>query len=186
MGRSKALLRVRPDGPTFVDQLVSTLLAGGVTDVLVVARPDDEALVRELETRATAIRVVPNERADRGQLSSLIAGLNAADHPGVAAILVTPVDAPFVRPETIAAILTAFDERHPPIVRATFRGRHGHPVLFARSVFAELRRASIDVGATAVVHAHAHDRLDLDVDDPAVVDDIDRPEDYTRIVDEPR
>jgi molybdenum cofactor cytidylyltransferase len=96
------------------------------------------------------------------------------------------VDAPLISPVTIRALLAAFAAKSPPIVRATYRGRHGHPVVFARSVFDELRRASLETGAKAVVNAHVNDRLDLDVDDPAVVDDIDSPEDYERIVTDPR
>ncbi len=182
MGRPKALLRVGSAGPTFVDQLKTSLLAGGVADVLVVGRPDDAALIRELETLESAIRFVPNDHADEGQLSSVLAGLNAADRPGVAGILVTPVDAPLIRPSTIKAVLAALATGHAPIVRAVYRGRHGHPVAFRRSVFDDLRRADPAIGAKAVVQAHALDRLDLEVDDPGVVHDIDSPEDYARLV----
>src|SRR5262245_54455885 len=108
MGQSKALLRARPDGPTFVAQLTSSLRAAALADVRVVGRPDDLPLVRKLETAIAAIRFVANEHADQGQLSSVLAGLNAADRPGVTAVLVAPVDAPRVRPETIVAVLDAF------------------------------------------------------------------------------
>jgi molybdenum cofactor cytidylyltransferase len=184
MGRSKALLRAGRDGPTFISLLTSSLLTAGVADVFVVVRPADETLVREIEQHVARARIVTNDRADEGQLSSVLAGLNAADRPGVTGVLVTPVDAPFVKAETIAAILDAFAERDAPIVRATYKGRHGHPVLFSRAVFSELRRASPAIGAKAVVLAHAGDRLDLDVDDPAVLDDIDNPDDYDRIINE--
>jgi molybdenum cofactor cytidylyltransferase len=186
MGQSKALLRISREGTTFVAQLTSSLVTAGVADVLVVGRPEDDALARELDAQAMAVRFVPNEHADEGQLSSVLAGLNAADRPGVTGILVTPVDAPFIRPETIRALLATFAARHPPIVRATYQGRHGHPVIFGRSVFAELRRANAAIGAKAVVQAHAVDRVDFDVDDPAVVDDIDNPDDYARRLSERR
>ena len=60
-------------------------------------------------------------------------------------------------------------------MRATYRGRHGHPVLFARGLFDELRTADPAVGAKAVVRRYAAETLDLDVDDPAVLHDIDEP-----------
>lgn len=182
MGRPKALLRVRPDGPTFVAQLARSLLAGGVADVIVVARPDDRELATEVATLGERVRVVTNPHAERGQLSSLLAGLDAADHPGVRGMLVTPVDAPFVRETTIATLLSAFASRNVPIVRATFHGQHGHPVIFGRTVFDALRRADPRLGAKAVVQAHAHEPLDVDVDDEGVLHDIDGPDDYTRVV----
>jgi molybdenum cofactor cytidylyltransferase len=75
-----------------------------------------------------------------------------------------------------------FDTRQAPVVRATFRGRHGHPVIFARRVFDALRRADPDVGAKAVVRGHAADLIDVDLDDPAIVLDVDEPGDYTRLL----
>ena len=57
---------------------------------------------------------------------------------------------------------------------------HGHPVLFKREVFAELRAADSAVGAKAVVRANAARVLDVEVDDPGVTIDVDTPADYER------
>jgi molybdenum cofactor cytidylyltransferase len=185
MGQPKALLPTRPGGPTFVAHLSAALLAGGVADVIVVARPDDLPLAKEVEQLGPKVRVVLNPRADQGQLTSVLAGLNAADRPGVHGLLVTPVDAPLVRRETVARLLAAFEARTAPLVRATHEGRHGHPVIFGRAVFDALRHADPKVGAKAVVQAHAADGIDVEVDDAAVLDDIDDPDDYARLVREP-
>jgi molybdenum cofactor cytidylyltransferase len=75
-----------------------------------------------------------------------------------------------------------FASRHPPIVRATYRGRHGHPVIFSRTVFDSIRHADPAIGAKAVVRAHVQDVIDVDVDDPGVVLDVDNPEDYAKLL----
>jgi molybdenum cofactor cytidylyltransferase len=178
MGRSKALLTTAA-GATFVAQLVSTLLEGGVADALVVGRPDDRPLRHEVDRIHGRVQFIENPRAEQGQLSSVIAGLNAADRPGTAAILVTPVDLPLVRPESVAALLAAFASSKHSIVRASHGGKHGHPVIFGRPVFAALRRADPDIGAKAVVRSH--DVLDVEVGDAGVLYDIDTPDDYERI-----
>ena len=181
MGRSKALLPFPPTNRTFVAQIAATLLAGGVADALVIGRPDDDALRAEVEGLAAPVRFVGNPRADAGgQLSSVIAGLNAADRPGARAILVTPVDLPFITAETVAALLAAFSAGRAPIVRATHAGRHGHPVVFGRAVFDALRHADPALGAKAVLRAHPV--LDLEVSDAAVLNDIDTREDYARAI----
>jgi CTP:molybdopterin cytidylyltransferase MocA len=185
MGHPKALLRIGASGPSFVDRLIGVLLAGGAAEVLVVGRSDDTALAHEVERIASAgssVRLVENAHADRGQLSSVVAGLNAADRPGVRGVIVMPVDAPLVRVETIRAMLDAFDTRHAPVLRATYHGRHGHPVIFARRVFDGLRHADPEVGAKSVVRAHAADSIDVDLDDPAIVLDVDEPGDYARLL----
>jgi molybdenum cofactor cytidylyltransferase len=177
MGRSKALLPCGGDRRTFVAALIDALREGGASDAIVVIRPADAALRAHVEAEGTA-RIVENPRADEGQLSSLIAGLNAADRPGVGAVLVTPVDVPLVRAATVARLLRAFDEGRQPIVRPSHGGRHGHPVIFGRAVFDELRRADPSVGARVVVRADPARVLDVEVEDAGVLVDIDTPRDY--------
>jgi molybdenum cofactor cytidylyltransferase len=176
MGRSKALLPVGPGGDTFVSHLIATLRAGGSEDVIVVGRAGDHALAAEV-MRCDA-RLVENDDADRGQLSSLTIGLNAIDRPGVHAILVMPVDIPLVRPDTIAQVRSAFLAADAPIARAVHDGRHGHPVIFARRVFDDLRHADVTIGAKSVLHAHRSEIVDVEVDDAAILRDVDTPDEY--------
>jgi molybdenum cofactor cytidylyltransferase len=181
MGRPKALLTC-PDGRTFVRALVEALRAGGVHAPIVVARPDDGPLRSEVD-RIDAAGLVVNEEADRGgQLSSLVAGLRQADRPGVRALMVVPVDAPLVTSDTIATLIAVFSATAAPIVRARYQGRHGHPVIFSRALFDELRAADPQAGAKAVLRAHATAIVNVDVDDPAVVGDVDTPDDYHRLL----
>jgi molybdenum cofactor cytidylyltransferase len=186
MGRPKALLTTQSNGSSFVAQLSRTLVQGGVADVLVVGRSDDDALRREVDALGPTVRFVANPAADRGQLSSVVAGLNAADRPGVSGVLVTPVDAPFIAASTVAALLSHFVSSRALIVRAIYRKRHGHPVIFSRSVFDDLRHADPSQGAKAIVRAHSGAVIDLDTDDPAVVDDIDNPDDYAKAIERER
>jgi len=181
MGRPKALLPTGRAGETFVRRLVTTLHDGGLQDVVVVTRPD-LALDRAFVGMSLPPRVVENANPDDGQLSSLVAALSMVDRPGVAAALVTTVDQPFVSSATVAALLDAYRRAQVRIVRPVSDGRHGHPVIFARSLFDELRRADRSVGAKAVVRAHAASILDVPVDDEGAFLDIDTPEDYERVV----
>jgi molybdenum cofactor cytidylyltransferase len=173
MGRSKALLTV--DGRSFVRRILETLREGGIGDAVVVLRPGQRDAEAEVAA-AGAGRVVVNPRADHGQLSSLIVGLDAVDAPGVDAILVTLVDVPLIQPSTIRALLARVAVSDARVLRAVHRGRHGHPVIFTRSVFAALRGADPAVGAKEVIRAVGVE--DVEVDDPGVVRDVDTPADY--------
>lgn len=179
MGQPKAMLRT-PDGLTFVARLIRTLSTGGVDAPLVVARSDDDLLRSEVESAGA--RLVINPDADEGgQLSSLLAGLRKADRPGVRALMVVPVDAPMVMPETVAKLIAVFNDSHGSIIRARYQGRNGHPVIFSRVLFDQLRHAPPEAGAKAVFRAHAHDIVNVDIDDPGVIGDIDTPEDYDKL-----
>jgi molybdenum cofactor cytidylyltransferase len=183
MGRPKALLPCGPDGTTFVRRLAVALCDGGAEEALVVGRPDDEALRAEVLALPVRARYVENPNADEGQLSSLLAGLSAADRPGVSGVLVAPVDAPLIAAATVAALLDEFRATRAPIVRAVHHGRHGHPVLFGREMFDALRRADPAAGARAVLRAHADRLVNVDVDDPGVLGDVDTPADYRALRD---
>ena len=180
MGQPKALL---PCGPNdnFVSRVVGTLRDGGAAGAFVVGREEDGALRRELERFGPFATFIINPQPDRGQLSSLIAGLNAADRPGVRAVMVTPVDVPLIRADTVATLLATFSATLAPIVRAVHGGAHGHPVIFARAVFDDLRHADPARGAKSVLRAHQALIVDVEVNDPGVLTDVDAPEDYERV-----
>ena len=181
MGRPKALLRCGPSGDTFVTRLVRTLQAGGVTEIIVVGRPDDGPLREEVQRFCPSCSYVTNPAPERGQLSSLLAGIDAAEHAGIDGALVIPVDTPLVTPRTIAAMLDAFSTSAAPIARATHADRHGHPVIFRRDVFDDLRAADPAIGAKAVLHSYADRVLNVDVPDPGVLRDVDEPQEYEKL-----
>jgi molybdenum cofactor cytidylyltransferase len=178
-GRSKALLPVDQGGPPFVSRLVNLFRTAGVSEVLVVGRDNDAAL-REV-VHGVSARFVVNADADRGQLSSLVAALDVIDARSVQGVIVMPVDIPLIQAATIASVRDAFLRGTSPIARATYQGRHGHPVVFGSAVFEELRRADPNAGAKTVVHAHADEILNVEVEDRAVLQDVDTPRDYREL-----
>ena len=180
MGTPKALLPIGSD--TFVTRVCRTMLAAGVDDLVVVAGPEHAAVADAVGSAGLPARIVENPRRDEGQLSSLLIGLAVADRPGVVAVLVHLVDAPLVRPDTARAVLDAFRRTQAPVVRPDVDGRHGHPVLFSRRVFDDLRRADPAIGARTVVRVHAAEVCDVPVGDEGACRDIDTPEDYARLL----
>ena len=178
MGRSKPLL-IAPGGLTFVARLVDTLIAGGVDAPFVVGRSDDEALRTVVESLDSRARWIENPDADAGgQLSSLLSGLRKADRPGIRALMAVPVDAPMITVATVTRLIRVFNTTGAPIVRPRYQGRNGHPVVFSRAVFDDLRRADPAFGAKAVLRSHEDAIVNVDVDDVGVVGDVDTPEDY--------
>ena len=179
-GRPKALLPAGPGGETFLERIVSTLRAGGVDDVVVVTGRHHAPVVDRSAHLRPMVRVVRNPHPERGQLSSLVAALQVVDHPGTRAMLVTLVDLPLIEPATVRAVLDAYRRTGAPLVRPERDGKHGHPVVFDRALFRELRRADPARGAKPVVRAHAPDGVVVAVVDDGAFNDVDTPEDYRR------
>lgn len=180
MGRSKALLPHLDADTTFVAHAIRQARLAGLETVLVVGRPHDDALRDEVAREGGAF--VVNPESEGGQLSSLLSGLDAAaDNPNLEGLLVMPVDVPLMSAAVMRTLLARADVAESSIVRAVHAGRHGHPVLFKREVFEELKSADPSLGAKAVVRANPHRVLDVEVDDPGVTMDVDTPEDYERL-----
>jgi molybdenum cofactor cytidylyltransferase len=182
MGRTKALLPI--GGDTFVVRTIRTLVAGGAGPIVVVCGDALPAIADEIERAGlgSVATAVENTRRAEGQVTSIIAGLDALGDLDVAAVLVCPVDSPLFTPETVTTLIEAFGARHAPIVRPASGSRHGHPSLFARAVFDDLRRADPAVGARAVVASHRDGIEDVAVNDKGAFIDIDTPEEYERML----
>jgi molybdenum cofactor cytidylyltransferase len=180
MGQAKAALPLGPTGQTVVGQVVQTLLEGGALRVTVVAGAHIDAVRSAMppEPRAT---VVEHQGWAEGQLSSLLAGLNAIDEPQLEGALVMLVDVPLVTPPTVAAVIAAWRAHRAPITRPVDGQRHGHPVIFDRAVFDDLRAADPNVGAKAVFARYRDRIMNVEVADPGAFEDIDTPEDYQRV-----
>lgn len=184
MGRPKALMPIGPEGRPFLDHIARVLLEGGAEDVIAVLGAGADVVRTALRPENLAVRFVDNPDFGAGQLSSLLVGLRTADRPGVRGVLVTLVDVPLITPATVRAVLEGFraGSGRATIVRPSRGGRHGHPVLFDRALFDELRRADPAGGAKSVVRAHSAAVLDIEVPDEGAFIDIDTPEDYERYI----
>jgi molybdenum cofactor cytidylyltransferase len=180
MGRDKALLPL-PGGGTFLSRLTTSLRLGGCAEVVAVVGSAEAAVRAFIEQEHLPVRLVRNPDPSRGQLSSLHEALDdlTAQPPG--ALLMAPVDLPLVSPATVRAVVEAWERTGAPVVRPSYRGRHGHPVLFDARVFQELRAADVSAGARIVVRAHAAESCDVETDDAGALEDIDTPDDYFRV-----
>jgi molybdenum cofactor cytidylyltransferase len=181
MGRAKATLPIdRSD--TFLTRIVRTFRDADVDDVIVVVGHEAEAIASAFAASGLAARFVINREYDRGQLSSLVAGINAIDRPGVVAALVTLVDVPLVSAATVRAVIDRYRAVRVPVVRPTSGARHGHPLLIDRVLFDRIRQADPVAGPKPVVRAHASPAGDLPIADEGAFTDIDTAEEYERLI----
>jgi molybdenum cofactor cytidylyltransferase len=179
MGRAKATLPI-DDRDTFLTRIVRTFLDAAVDDVVIVVGHEADAIVQSFAASGLRARFAVNREYDRGQLSSLVAGLALIDRPGVAATLVTLVDVPLVSAETVRIVVDRYRQSGARIVRPTSGARHGHPLLIDRSLFDALRAADPAAGAKSIVRAHATPIGDVPVADEGAFVDIDTVEEYAR------
>jgi len=178
MGEDKALLPWA--GRTFLEHLLTALKNSQVGLVRVVLGANAAAVQERI--RFDTGEVVVNQDWEKGQLSSLLAALDTLPPQMVDAAVVCLVDHPAVSSRLIQALIEKFYETRQPIVLPTYHARRGHPVLFAASLFDELRAAPLEVGARHVVRQHAADVLEVPTEEEGILLNINDPTAYEKIL----
>jgi molybdenum cofactor cytidylyltransferase len=149
MGSPKALVSYQ--GRPFLEHLLSVTNHPAIGMRRVVLGPDAEAISQGIALAPEEI--VINHAWENGQLSSIHVALRSLP-PDTDGILLCPVDHPLISASLVGNLIDVFFKERPPVVVPSYRGRRGHPVIFAAATYDELLKAPMDQGARAVVWAH--------------------------------
>lgn len=176
LGEPKQLLPYQ--GTTLLEWVVGQARrAEGIDEVVVVlGRAADEVRKRVDFGGAT---VIDNPVFGEGCASSYRAGIGAIDAKSDA-IMILLGDQPGVGPEIIDRVAEVFRQGSDQIVLASYQGRKGHPMLFARPLFDKLVELHGDKAAWKLVDANP-DLLGLAELDIPYPQDINTPEDVARL-----
>lgn len=174
MGRPKALLPWQ--GGTVGEFQVEQLLAGGVERVLLVLGHQAEA-VRRVAFPLARTTIVLNQDYATGKTSSVRAGLEAIPNHADA-VLVLAVDQP--RPAGLIRRLRQAHETSDALITVpSFGGRYGHPTIFSRELFPEMRNIREEtLGLRAVRHRHRERTQVIETATRVPLIDINTPEEY--------
>jgi molybdenum cofactor cytidylyltransferase len=177
MGQDKALLTYR--GRTFLETIIQTLREADVSRVAVVLGHHAEEIQRGVKLED--VEVVINPEYQRGQTSSLQAGLRALNSADLEAVVLCLVDHPLISADTVRALVMSFRRTGAPVVIPTFRNQRGHPVLIARALFSELLGLDPGEGANTVIRKYRTATQLVEVNDSGILLDVDDPETYYRL-----
>jgi len=178
MGVPKALLEYR--GRTFLQSILDATEVLGLRRYIALGHDADKVLARH-DLHGSS--VVMNEEMSAGPIGSIRASIRAIENHPINGLIVWPVDFPHVALNSVQSLIDRFQEADSPaIVLPEFQGRGGHPVIFARSVFAELLAAQDSEGAKAVVQADRCRVVRVPVNDRAVVDSLNTPDAYKELI----
>jgi len=122
--------------------------------------------------------VVLNEHFGEGCSSSIAAALACVDQRAEMLVLMLG-DQPGVTPATVSALLAG--RRGAALAACAYSNGRGHPLVFDRSMFAELADLHGDKGVWKLLDRHAADVVDVAVDGPIPLD-VDTWEDYEAVL----
>jgi molybdenum cofactor cytidylyltransferase len=177
MGQPKQLLKFR--GTTLLRRAIDTALAVPADQVIVVLGHAADQLLPEV--KAAGATVVLNDQWMDGVSTSLRGGLSAvsSDARGV---FIYPADMPLVTPQALRELARRQQVSGRPAAMTEAGGVRGVPVFITRSLFPALMIQEGDVGGAQYLRAHPESVEAVRFDDADLVRDVDRPEDYTRLL----
>ncbi len=157
-------------GRSLIEASLANLAEAQVSETVVVVGDDAERLRTVCEPYG--VRIVENPEWERGQSTSVRAGLLALG-PEVRAAVVSLADQPLVGPGAVEHLASAF-EGGAEVAVATYGGKRRNPVLFSCAVWPMLEaELAGDEGARAVLRRHPDLVVEVPCDgvgDPADVD----------------
>ncbi len=175
MGDFKPLLPLGRDN--FIERVVNLYRSVDIENIVVVCGHEAQRIIPELTRLGVSWAL--NEHYDQGMFSSIQKGV-AQLHGQGRAFFLQPADIPFVRPDTLQALIAAFSTGEMDICRPCYQGKHGHPPLISLSLAAAIREFNDEGGMRALLARYAEKTRDVHCNDPGILLDIDTPEDYEK------
>jgi len=155
-----------PDGDTFLAACAAALRGAGARPVVATLPPGSD------DPEIEGLTVIPLPGPGLDMFGSLRIGLQClVGEGGWTRVALLPVDHPLVRSATITA-LAASDA---PATIASYRGKHGHPVIIGRPI-AEAVAGEVMTGPTLREVLREAGATDLEVDDPGAIANCNTPD----------
>ena len=175
LGRPKQLLAYGDE--TLLGHVVGVARGAGF-DQLIVAIGGAADHVRA-QVDLDGAEVVVNESYGEGCSSSIAAALAAVD-PRTEVLVLMLGDQPGVSAHTVASLLAGRGDA--PLAVCRYDDGRGHPIAFARAVFAELADLHGDKGVWRLLDRRADEVAEVTIAGPVPLD-VDTPEDYRAVLD---
>jgi len=177
-GQPKQLLDWR--GEPFIRVAAKTALEAGLFPVIVVI--GSEAHRVEAALQGLPVNTVMNEDWQSGQGSSIRTGVQSLP-PETSSVIFLLADQPQIRADVIRALVAHHaTELYPIVAPLVLNERRANPVLFDRLTFPDLLTLEGDVGGRAIFDKHRVEYLPWH--DDRLLLDVDKPEDYQRLVED--
>ncbi len=172
MGLFKPLL---PFGSSLViEKTIDSFKQAGIKDIRVVIGFKRKLLQPVLDR--LSVKIIINHNFINGMYSSIKAGVQTLDD-STDAFFILPGDCPFIQPGTIAGLQNAYIKNPADVIYPAYNGHRGHPALISSGLRSMILSNYVTGGLRAVLE-EAAGFIEIPVDDPGIIYDMDTVRDY--------
>jgi len=181
MGSPKQLLDL--NGRPMLQAVIESLIQSQVHGIAVVSYSD---LVDSLsDALLPGTFVVINDDPDSEMIDSIRLALEAwyerDQVHGQDGFLICPGDQPGLTVSDFDSCINTFFDSPDRIVVASLQGKRGHPLIFPATFTEQINSRLCDQGLNALPHANSERVVEASLDSPAVIRNINTPEDYQNL-----
>ena len=161
---------------TIIETVVDKLEAADVDEVIVVLGFEAQQIRNKLKNRA--VQFVDNTGYRNGMTSSIQTGVSTASESS-AGYLICLADMPLLTPQDYKRIINEFKLGQKWIVKPTFQGQSGNPIMFSANFKKEILEHKDPDGCRKIVQQFKEFVNTIEFTDDRVLRDIDTPDDYS-------
>lgn len=172
MGAFKPLLRFGES--TVVESCINYLVEGGVDSIVVVVGHRAEDIRNQLSSQHLTYAVNPDPTSEMNE--SIAAGVAMVPQSS-RAVIIALVDYPAIPSSVVSTLITEWSKGY-TLVKPTWEGRGGHPVLVDLSFRSELLNLDPGKGLKGLFDQHQTGIKRVEVPSPYIARDIDTWDDY--------
>ncbi|MBI5403030.1 MAG: nucleotidyltransferase family protein [Ignavibacteriae bacterium] len=171
IGKPKLILEY--GGKSFLKIIAEKIGNTGIKNIVCVISSDKYDWAKE---NVPGIEYIINPNPENGMISSVYYGvkeLNICD-----AVLIIPVDHPFVLDETYKLIIGVVQENKGCVIKPKYKDKSGHPVIIPNELFETILKNDFSVGLDKIIAQSGCKQKYIDVEDIGVVNNINTKNDF--------
>lgn len=162
---------------TMIEEVIDQVFSSGIQRCLVVLGAHRDEILDAI--REKGVKTCFNENYTEGMLSSVQCGIRTLP-PEAGAVVIFLADQPMIPATVTKDIIQSYKKSRKGILIPTHQGRRGHPVLIDLKYREEIFKLDPERGLRMLPELFPDDVREVQVDEPAILRDIDTPDEYSQ------
>ena len=160
---------------SIIEEVLQSATRSFIDKTFVILGSDKEAIGQLIQDYP--VETVFNSLYRNGMLSSVQAGLKSVNEE-TTAIMVLLGDQPMIGSSIMSEMIETYRTSDKEIIVATYRGKRGHPLLFGKKYFRQVKELTVENSLKELLLNNPDDIEEMETDSSEILRDIDTEKEY--------